>query len=201
MVQVLKQTRSWGILGVPKLGKWIARERVPPMGVVKRERRLQRLFHWFMRRSRDFFGFELSTHSRPPGGNGATRKCCLSTPLLQKESWGAKLKLCHCCRFFGLSAFQSVRPKGGSFVKVRPPPPMRKFCAGLNIEVSSLQSTVGVQLIDRQPPIRSLGEGSLPPNVHDALYASVRVKRSATNLPTSLYFPRDATGAHHFKTD
>ena len=147
-----------------------------------------------------FSGLNFLLTVGPPGEWGNSEMLLKYTPP-SKGKLGAKLKLCHCCRFFGLSAFQSVRPKGGSFVKVRPPPPMRKFCAGLNIEVSSLQSTVGVQLIDRQPPIRSLGEGSLPPNVHDALYASVRVKRSATNLPTSLYFPRDATGAHHFKTD
>ena len=80
-----------------------------------------------------------------------------------------------------LESLFSIRPKATLFLKEASHRCEEAFCQ-LNIEVSSLQ---GLSEFNSSTVSTSYPQLVLA-SLHDALSASVRVKRSATNLPTSL---------------
>jgi hypothetical protein len=168
------------------------------MGVVKRGWLLQRLFHNFMRRSRDFSGKDLSFRLivGPPRFRGLLEKLCLEKRFLQEE--GARSSLCApgFCRMFWVFSFLSVKAKGDSFFKeVRPA--VRKLFAGLNIEMSSLQLLSEFHSLDSSTSYPQAG-GDPPfgaPLTCIMLYTHLsKSEASATNLPTSWCKPKGCSG-------
>ena len=88
-----------------------------------------------------------------------------------------------------LESLFSIRPKATLFLKEASHRCEEAFCQ-LNIEVSSLQ---GLSEFNSSTVSTSYPQLVLA-SLHDALSASVRVKRSATNLPTSLCDPKGCSG-------